>query len=1250
MNQRLYVEKKSLFQTTANSILKELNDNLKLDNLTSLRMIQVYDVINVKPEILTKAKKTLFMEIATDKIMDNFYYGNYNYFCIEALPGQFDQRASSARSGLMLLGATSNVEVKSSIIYIINDDINYKDKRRIIDYLINPLENQLKDLSLPIDRGIDIKIKDIEKVTDFITLNKEELLKVLEDNNLAMNIDDLEYIKNYFQSIKRNPTITELLVLDTYWSDHCRHTTFETKLDDIIIENKRIKEEIEEALSTYYKLRHHTKRTNKPMSLMDMASIEAKYEKAYGMLDDMEISDEVNACSIEVDVDVDGVNEKYLVMYKNETHNHPTEIEPFGGASTCLGGAIRDPLSGRAYVYQAMRISGAANILEDIEKTIAGKLPQKNITQKAAAGYSSYGNQIGLTGAFINEIYHEGYQAKRMELGAVVGAVKKSDIIRLKPEPGDIVLLLGAPTGRDGIGGATGSSKVQKANTLQEAKSEVQKGNAPEERKLQRLFRNPQVTKLIKKANDFGAGGVSVAIGELADGIDINLDVIPTKYAGLNGTDLALSESQERMAVVIKASDFDLFKELAYQENLEAIKVATITQIKKLIMRWENEVIVDLDRDFLDTNGLQQQITPIIKENNEKSIFTSSQHLVNNSFKESLEAMVTKLNYAQKKSLQTIFDSTVGKTTVLGAYGGKYQASMAEVSAQKIPLIKGHTNTVSLLGCGGNPAIGCYEPFYVGSYAIIEAVARLVATGCDYQKIRLSLQEYFEKVTNNPAAFGKPVAALLGALHTMHQLRLPALGGKDSMSGNYHDLKVPPTVMAFGLAIEDVNNIISPEFKESNHYVYALLTNKNEKIDYDLLKNNFNYIKELNNKKLINSCISIKDGGIAHALAVASYGNNIGVALNDIDLDTLFYPSYGSFVFSTSQPINNDNLILLGQTINNQITYQDEIIDIKELLTISEKVLAPIFSTTFTHQDNINNNKFDFEMLKNIEKKESIKVQYSLPRVENPLVYIPVFYGTNCEYDVQKAFQEAGAITKMIPFIDIDEDAITKSIDLMVKTLDEAHILALSGGFSAGDEPDGSGKYIVNILLNDKVKAAINRFIAREGLIIGICNGFQALIKSGLLPYGKIGELNKNMPTLFLNERGKHVADFVKTKIINNNSPWLSKLECNKQYTLAISHGEGRFIASSEVLIDLFKNNQVISQYVDFDNEPNMDYRFNPNGSWACIEGITSPDGRILGKMGHSERYEEGCYLNICGDKNLDIFASAVAYFRKEEN
>ncbi|MDL2211826.1 phosphoribosylformylglycinamidine synthase [Erysipelotrichaceae bacterium OttesenSCG-928-M19] len=1250
MNERIYVEKKEMFQTTAQALLEDLQKTLQIPSLKTLRIIQIYDVLNASEASLKKAKESLFKEIVTDNIYDDFAYENYNYFCLEPLAGQFDQRADSAIRGMILLGASFDVDVKTSLIYVLNDEVNQMDKQKIINYLINPLETQLKDLSLPLDKKIDISIKPVITIAGFCEFDDKELLAFAKEQNLAMKKADLVYIQKYFLSVQRDPTITEILALDTYWSDHCRHTTFETHLENIDYSQSKIADEIDKAYQIYQKLRRETKRENKPMTLMDMASIQAKYQKQVGTLEDMEISEEVNACSIEVDVDVDGIDEKWLLMYKNETHNHPTEIEPFGGASTCLGGAIRDPLSGRAYVFQAMRITGSGDVLMPIEETRTGKLPQKVIGQKAAAGYSSYGNQIGVPATYINELYHPGYVAKRMELGAVVGAVKKSDVLRESPQPGDYIIMLGAPTGRDGVGGATGSSKVQDVNALEEAKAEVQKGNAPEERKLQRLFRNPQVTKLIKKANDLGAGGVSVAIGELADGVKIDLNALPTKYAGLNGTDLALSESQERMVVVIAAQDFAKFTELASTENVVATKVAEVTSANKLEMIWNDQKIIDIDREFLDTNGVAQKIRPTILSNAEKTPFDGTRYLKENSFKTSLEALVQQLNFASKQSLASIFDGSVGRTTVLAKYGGKYRATPAEISAQKIPVLNGFTQTVSMLSYGCNPEIGMYEPFYAGSYSIIEAVARLVATGANWQHIRLSLQEFFESVTDDSQKFGKPVAALLGALHTQNELNLPALGGKDSMSGTFEELSVPPTMVAFAITTEASSKIITPEFKEENEYVYALLPTKSEKVDYETLRNNFDLMNQLHNSKQVKTSMSIKDGGIAYTLANMAYGNNIGLKIDTtLSLEDLFYPYYGGFILTSKEKLDSDKLIYIGQTQADIIEYQNEKIAIKDLLTSSQSVLASIYPTTYTHQENQLSPSFKFADLKLSATKKEIKpTTYSLPAVEKPVVYIPAFMGTNCEYDVQKGFEKAGAITNLIPFVDLNEQEIEKSIDKMVTALDNAHIFALSGGFSAGDEPDGSGKYIVNVLLNDKVKAAINRFIEREGLIIGICNGFQVLIKCGLLPYGKIGQIDEDMPTLFLNERGKHVDSFVETKVLENNSPWLSKVALDETYQIAISHGEGRFIASNDKLKELFENNQVITQYVDDKKQPTMDYRYNPNGSFAAIEGIVSPDGRILGKMGHSERYESGNYQNIVGNKEQALFESAIAYFRKQ--
>lgn len=1241
MNKRIFVEKKENFQTTPENTLKALQKDLKIESLKDLRMIQVYDVLNVDEESLTKACQTLFMEIATDNLYEEFTLEGLNYFVIEALPGQFDQRADSARSGLLLLGASSEVEVKSSIIYVINNEVSESDKKRITDYLVNPLENQLKDMSLPIDTSLDISIKPVETVEGFIKMDQKALTKFHQEQNLAMNMADLLFIQDYFNKLNRDPRITEVLILDTYWSDHCRHTTFETELKDIDYSASSIKDQIEAAFTNYQAMKNALNRNDKPMTLMEMASIEARYQKANGMLEDMEVSDEVNACSIEIDVDIDGKDEKYLLMYKNETHNHPTEIEPFGGASTCVGGAIRDPLSGRSYVFQGMRISGAGDVLQPIENTLAGKLPQKAITQQAAKGYSSYGNQIGLTTSYIKELYHDDYVAKRMELGAVVGAAPKAMVVREKPQAGDLVIMLGGATGRDGVGGATGSSKLQNENALEEAKSEVQKGNAPEERKLQRLFRNPEVSKMIKKANDFGAGGVSVAIGEIADGINIDLDALPTKYAGLNGTDLALSESQERMAVVIAAENKERFIELANQENTVAVEVAKVTDDNKMTMHWHGNVIVELDREFLDSNGIRQSISPIIKDNNGKSPFVSE--FAQDDLKTSLTKMFSDKRHASQKSLASIFDNNVGRSTVLATYGGKYQTTMSEVSAQKIPVEKGFTNTVSMLAFGGNPEIGKYQPFYVGSYAIIESVARIVAAGGEYKKVRLSLQEYFEKVTDMPERFGKPVAALLGALQTQRELELPALGGKDSMSGTYNDIDVPPTVISFAITTTKTDDIVTPEFKAENEYVYALISDKEEKIDYAKIKANFELVNQLQKEKKLTSATSIKEGGMAKAIMNAAFGNNIGVALENISLEDLFFPYYGGFIFTSKEELSHDGLIILGKTQKDVVTYNNESIEIKEILTRSEEVLEDIFPTTFTHK--LTNEP---KAIKAFAKGKLEKVTYSGQAIEKPVAYVPVFPGTNSEYDVAKGLAKAGCETIILPFVDLDEKHIQDSIDIMVENLDKANIFAISGGFSAGDEPDGSGKYIVNILLNKKVSEAIERFLARDGLIIGICNGFQALIKSGLLPYGKIGQLSEDMPTLFLNERGNHVSSFVKTKTYNNNSPWLSKVEDGTINTIAISHGEGRFMAEEKIIEDLFKNGQIITQYVDENDQPSMDYRYNPNGSWYAIEGMTSPDGKILGKMGHTERYEEGCFKNLIGNKEQRIFESAVAYFQKK--
>lgn len=1246
MNKRIYVDKKENFQTIAQTALNELKMSLKLKTVKSLKIIQVYDVVNVEEEILNVALTNLFSDSVTDNILDSFDVNATNYFCIEAVIGQYDQRADSAIRGLKILGSKDPM-VRSALIYLFNEDIDLDELEKIKKYLINPVENQLFDLNNEVDRKFDTSVKPVVILDGFIELNDKELEDFKNDYSFAMNMADLKHIQNYFKGIKRNPTISEVLALDTYWSDHCRHTTFETHLTSIDYSKSNIKDEIDKAYKIYLELKEKTNRINKPMTLMEMASIQAKFQKIDGSLDDMEVSEEVNACSIEVDVDVNGKDERYLLMYKNETHNHPTEIEPFGGASTCVGGAIRDPLSGRAYVYQGVRITGGADHRVDVEKTRKNKLPQRVIAQKALLGNSTYANQIGAATTYVKEFYYPGYEAKRMEMGAVVGAVKKSSVLRESPQPGDNIIMFGAPTGRDGVGAATGSSKEQTINAFEEAAAEVQKGNAPEERKMLRLFKNEKATKLIKKANDLGAGGVSVAIGELADGVEIDLDKIPVKYAGMNGTDLALSESQERMVVVVASENTEEFLKLCYEESIEAVVLAKVTDRNKLEMVWQNQTVIDIDREFLNTNGVAQEIAPVIKSSNEPSPFNGEKFIVNNSLKESLENQQTTLNYASNQVVAQRFDNTIGRGSVLIPYGGKYQATPVEASTQKIAT-DGFTNTVSIIAHGMNPEIGLYEPFYAGAYAIVEAVSRLVASGATWQKARLSMQEYFENVTNQPEKFGKPTAALLGALQVQRELNLPALGGKDSMSGTYQEVNVPPTLAAFAINTTKTNKIISPEFKEIDNNVYVILSKKQEAIDFNKLKANLTLMNDLQAKGVVKASMSIKEGGIADGIAKMSYGNNIGIAINNsLNLEDLFYPYYGGFIFESSESINNENVILLGKTTKDIITYNNEVIDIKDLLTKSQNVFASVYPTTFDHEENQVSKEFKFEDINLGKVKEIEKVTYSKQLIENPIVYIPVFMGTNGESDVEKSFEKLGAKCNIVPFNDLDAQAIENSVDEMVANLEKANIFVLAGGCVLGDEPDGAAKYIVNILLKDKVKKAINDFNAREGLIIGLGNGFQALLKSGLLPYNQIGKVSENHPTLFINEKSFHVSKIVNVKYINNNSLWLNNIDTNKTYVSSLSNGQGKFVANNKVIQELFENNQVIAQYVDFEGNPSMDYRFNPNGSYAAIEGIISSDSRIIGKMTQPERYEEGTYLNIVGEKEQAIFESAVAYFRK---
>lgn len=1243
MNKRIFVEKKANFQVKEKALLKELVHNLQLTTLKSIRLIQVYDVFNLTEDVLKAAEAHIFSEKVTDKLLTqdeiNSAIEKSLNFCIEALPGQFDQRASSAEEALFLLGADKEVKVNTAQLYFINEDILESDFSKIKKYLLNPVDSRFKDITRPITvEEFADSDKTIPVLSFFNTASEADFEKFKAENGLAMEVLDLLAIQEYFQSIKRNPTETELKVLDTYWSDHCRHTTFETELKNIDFTKSKFKSQLQTTFDNYMKMRQELKRTEKPITLMDLATVFGRYERANGRLDDLEVSDEINACSVEIEVDVNGVKEPWLLMFKNETHNHPTEIEPFGGASTCIGGAIRDPLSGRAYVYQAMRITGAGDILQPVNETMAGKLPQQVISKGAAHGYSSYGNQIGLATTYVKEYFHDGFVAKRMEVGAVVGAAPKENVKRIAPNAGDAIILLGGKTGRDGVGGATGSSKVQTKTSVETAGSEVQKGNAIEERKIQRLFRNPEVTQLIKKSNDFGAGGVCVAIGELADGVDIDLDLVPLKYHGLNGTEIAISESQERMAVVVEAKDVEKFIAESAKENILAVQVAKVTEVPKLVMRWNGETIVEIDREFLDTNGARSATDAVVVDAVAEMPFTKKTS--EKTFSDDLNDLLKQKNHASQKGLQTMFDSSIGRSTVNQPIGGRYQVTPTESSVQKFPVLNGTTETVSLLAHGYHPDIASWSPYHGAAYAVIEATARLVATGSDWAKARFSYQEYFERMAKMPERYGKPLAALLGSIQAQIELGLPSIGGKDSMSGSFEEINVPPSLIAFGVTTSTTSRILSPEFKAANENIYYIQGQKiSETINYELINNNFNLLDQLQKAHNITAAISIKTGGFAEAISLMSFGNKIGATITLNDLSDCLAAEFGGFIFTSPEKIENANVQVIGQTTESfDLQINQTSISGEKLLHSFENTFEEIYPTLFDQASE----------MKEIPEVVSDKVIKAFEANNQPLVYIPVFPGTNCEYDTAKAFEAAGAKAKIVPFITLDAKAIENSINEMVANIAKAQILMFSGGFSAADEPDGSAKFIVNILLNQKVKTAIDAFIARGGLILGICNGFQALVKSGLLPYGNFDSLNEASPTLFYNDANQHVAKMVETKITNTNSPWLNGVSVGDIHAIPVSHGEGKFVVTAEELKTLIANGQVISQYVDFDGQPSMDSFYNPNGSVCAIEGIISENGQILGKMGHSERFEDGLFKNIPGNKEQRLFESAVKYFQNK--
>ena len=1240
-NFRIFVEKKPQFNIEAMHLLESFNKNLHL-NLTKLRILNVYDIFNIDANGLKRAENIVFAEVPLDDLSYELKLENSRHFAVEPLPGQYDQRADSALQALNLLSINNpKLALTTGKIIILDAQLNDESFNAIKHFYINPLETQEKDLSQLVNHEQTPDITPVPIYDGFIEFNVQQLAAFRREHGLAMADNDLQCIQNYFATTEqRNPTETEIKVLDTYWSDHCRHTTFETHLEKIEFAEGRYQQIFQAVFENYLTSRkqvHGSKLDKKPVTMMDLATICGKQLRADGKLADVEISDEINACSLFVDVQIDGKTETWSLQFKNETHNHPTEIEPFGGASTCVGGAIRDPLSGRSYVYQAMRVSGAANPLEAIEDTLAGKLPQSIITTKAAHGFSSYGNQIGLATTHVKEIYHSGYKAKRMEVGMVVAAAPYANIHREQPAAGDMIILLGGATGRDGCGGATGSSKEHDINSAAQCSAEVQKGNPIVERKIQRLFRNPEVTQLIKKCNDFGAGGVSVAIGELADGLEINLDLVPTKYNGLSGTELAISESQERMAVVVAANDVAKFISLSENENLTAVVVASVTSDARVTMQWHGKTIVSLSREFLNTNGASSSAQVCVADTVAAVKF--SQRNLSGDFSQDYTSLVQELNVCSQQGLSDMFDATIGASTILMPFGGKYQLTPSQVSAQKLPILSGASDAASVASFGYDPELSSQSPFHGAVYAVVDSVAKIVASGANHQKIRFSFQEYFERLGQDPQKWGKPFAALLGAYHAQQGFGLAAIGGKDSMSGTFNDLNVPPTLISFALAPTDATQIISAEFKAANNYVYVYLPEYDSNLLPDLARLNQDYaqITKLINAKKINAAYSIGYGGIAEAVFLMAIGNKLGVKYNfELALD-LFCAYYGGLVLASDTPLDNPFLQLIATTNESaEITRGDTVLSLNELIKHWQAKLAPVFPLTSEVQAQSHKVKLTSVPRASTQAKH---------KFAKPSVIIPVFPGTNCEYDTERAFKAAGAKTQSMIFNNLSPQHIEQSIQHLAAQINQSQILMLPGGFSAGDEPDGSAKFIAAILRNTQIKDAVHDLLARDGLILGICNGFQALVKSGLLPYGEICELSADSPTLTHNLIGRHISRVVNTRICANHSPWLSSFELDEVHTVAMSHGEGRFVLNHELAKDLAANGQIACQYVDLEGNATLDGYYNPNGSNYAIEAITSLDGRILGKMGHSERAGKDLYKNIANVQNQDIFNNGVNYF-----
>ena len=1230
-NRRIFVEKYPQFQVEADTLRREFNTNLGLA-IESLRYINVYDLFGFSDELVEKSRYSVFGEVVTDLVSDECDMEGCPHLAVEYLPGQFDQRAASAVDCVHLIEPNAEVKIKSSRLLIFDKGVTPEQMVRIEKYYINAVESRKKNLDILSDME-SAEVKPVPQLEGFRNMTEEELAPYCKANGLAMNADDLREVVRYFQAEGRDPMETELRILDTYWSDHCRHTTFTTEIEEITLDDSFMRAEMEESLDLMRKIRKELGREQKSLCLMELATIGARYLRKLGKLDDMEQSEENNACSIFVNVDVDGQMQRWLLQFKNETHNHPTEIEPFGGASTCLGGAIRDPLSGRSYVYQAMRVTGAGDIYKSVDETLEGKLPQRIISTKAAAGYSSYGNQIGLATTHVREVFHPDYVAKRLEVGAVVGAVKADNVRRESPAPGDVVLLLGGRTGRDGVGGATGSSKEHTLSSLEECSSEVQKGNAPEERKLSRLFRRGDVTRLIKKSNDFGAGGVSVAIGELTDGLDIYLDRVPTKYDGLNFSELAISESQERMSVVIERKDMEQFMALCHEENVEVTHVADVTDTRRMRMYSAGKVVVDLSREFIDSAGAKHYTKINIGGVEECNPFerkvdgvTTTKRMKNN---------LSDHNVLSQKGLIEMFDSTIGASTVLMPYGGKTQNTETQVSVQKLPVGSGFTNTASIMAYGYNPFIAKWSPYHGAAYAVVDACAKVVAAGARYDNMRFSYQEYFERMTD-ATSWGKPMAALLGALKMQVELGLPSIGGKDSMSGTFRDINVPPMLMAFGITTVDARTVISPEFKRADNNIYIIrhTPKANYMPDTDQLKRNFDFVSEKIAQGDILSAWAVGFGGVAEAISKMAFGNEIGAAV-ECDEQMLYDYSYGSIVVESRRTLNHPSAELIGRTSNEKAIFVNcTRLPLEELLEANTSKFATVYADRGKSGEPTR-----------VSDGKGFVRKYEGEKVDKVKVYIPVFPGTNCDYDTARAFERAGAEVTMSVFKNLTGEDVFASIREMTENISKCHIMALSGGFSAGDEPDGSGKFIANVLNNRDVADAIHALLDRGGLMLGICNGFQALVKSGLLPYGRLGMVTKSSPTLFRNDINRHISQIVSTRVGTTASPWLSSFAVGDIHSIAVSHGEGKFVVSDQLAEELFRSGQVAFQYVDDQMRPTTDSPYNPNGSSFAIEGIIDPSGQILGKMGHTERYERELMKNIHGEKVQDIFANAVNYF-----